>query len=545
MGDGVNMDEINDVELFKQVFNKVNDIITLIEIKEDGSAGNFIHVNDMTVEKLGYSREELAHMSPKDIGSSPIKNKVKINNLISEGKSTFKRVYRTKEGKNIPVEINSHMFDFEGKKVALSVARDITEREEAEKHIKESQERLKDLFDNASDLIQMINPDGTFLYVNKAWKDVLGYSDEDIENMNVFDVIFPDHVEQCKDIFERIMHGEKIDKVETGFKTKDNNEILVEGNVNSKMDLNGNVMYSRAIFRDVTERKQSEVEIKRLASIVESSGDAIVVYNLDGIILDWNPAAELIYGYSADEIKGKKVSTLMSTEKWEENLKNIEKIKKGGIVSHFETKRIRKDSTKIDVSLSFSPVKNIDGEIVGISTIARDITERKQSEKELEYAQLQLENAMDLAHLVYWELDMDSGIFTLNDRFYAMYGTTAEEEGGYDISLENFFDNFVHPDDSAYVKEGVQNILEGEPTFDSQVEHKIICRNGEIRDVVVNVKIIYDDQGNIVGVYGANQDITERKKAEDDLRASEEKYRKIVEKFIQNALSLISEINKE
>ncbi|PKL67808.1 MAG: hypothetical protein CVV28_03520 [Methanobacteriales archaeon HGW-Methanobacteriales-1] len=370
-------------ELFKEVFNKVNDIMTLIEIDVNGRAGNFIKVNDVAVEKLGYTREEFAKMTPKNIGSTAPNNRERINELINDGRVTFQRTYFTKDGNSLPVEINSHIFDFKGKKVALSVARDITDREKAEKSLKESEERLKDLFDNASDLIQMIRPDGTFLYVNNSWKESLGYSDDEIEKMTIFDIIHPDHMEQCQNAFQRVMQGQREDKIETGFLTKSGDEIILDGNINAKLDSEGNVIYSRAIFRDITERKKSEVEIERLVSIVKSSGDAIVVYSLDGTVLDWNPAAEQIFGYVADEIKGKEVSILMKPEKWEENLKNIENIKNGESVSHFETTRIRKDGQEFDVSITLSPVRDIDGEIIGISTIARDITEAKKADDAL------------------------------------------------------------------------------------------------------------------------------------------------------------------
>ncbi len=244
-------------ELFKEVFNKVNDIMTLIEIDENGRAGNFIKVNDVAVEKLGYSREEFAKMTPKNIGTSAPGNKEKIVKLVKEGTVTFERNYLTKEGNSIPVEINSHIFDFKGKKVALSVA------------------------------------------------------------------------------------------------------------------------------RDISDRKQSEIEIQRLASIVESSEDSIVAYDLDGVILNWNDGAEKVYDYSADEITGENISKLMDPAQVDENLGNIEKIKKGEKVSHFETTRIKKDGTAIDVSVSLSPIKNENGDIIGVSAITRDITEAKKAEEAL------------------------------------------------------------------------------------------------------------------------------------------------------------------
>lgn len=129
-----------------------------------------------------------------------------------------------------------------------------------------------------------------------------------------------------------------------------------------------------------------------------------------------------------------------------------------------------------------------------------------------------LAEAMDLAHLVNWEYDAVTGIFTFNDRFYAMYGTTAEREGGYLMTAERYAREFVHPDDSGMVAEEVQKALNAtNPDFVSQREHRIVRRDGKIRHIVVRFGITKDEQGRTIRTHGANQDITERKKAEEAL----------------------------
>lgn len=132
---------------------------------------------------------------------------------------------------------------------------------------------------------------------------------------------------------------------------------------------------------DITERKKAEEEILRLANIVECSDDAIICKTVDGTIFSWNKAAEEIYRYSSDEIIGKHISILMNPEEWEKTSELMKKIEKGKTVTHYEAKRIRKDGTEIYVSLTLSPIKNAAGEITGISTIARDITEKKKMEE--------------------------------------------------------------------------------------------------------------------------------------------------------------------
>ncbi len=388
--------DINDQRIIEKAlarsqgnFNAITES-TIDGIITADAQGNIVYTNPSFRRIFGYSEEEIKGQNVtllmperfRESFSAKMRHFQKTGEHLLVGKIFESRGLR-KDGEEFPFEMSITYWKSGKEKFQTSIVRDISQRQEAEISLKESEERLKDLFDNATDLIQMVKPDGSFLYVNKSWKETLGYSDEDIENMTIYDIIYPDHREQCELALQRVMQGQRIDKIETGFKTKNGDEIIVEGNVNAKMDSEGNVLYSRAIFRDITQRKKSEIEIQRLASIVESSGDAIVSYDLDGTILDWNDGAEKVYGYSAEEIKGKKVSIFMKQEMWEENQQNIEKIKRGEPVSHFETSRIRKDGTEIAVSISLSPMKDMDGNIVGISTITRDITEAKKAEEAL------------------------------------------------------------------------------------------------------------------------------------------------------------------
>ena len=137
-----------------------------------------------------------------------------------------------------------------------------------------------------------------------------------------------------------------------------------------------------AVLRDITERKEAEDELVRLGSIVESSHDGIICETLDGVITNWNAGAERIFGYPASEVEGQPVSVLVPLEVANDALDIVERIKKGEQVDHIETVRMRRDGSYIDVSLTMSPLKDTTGAIIGASTIARDITERKQAEEE-------------------------------------------------------------------------------------------------------------------------------------------------------------------
>ena len=131
----------------------------------------------------------------------------------------------------------------------------------------------------------------------------------------------------------------------------------------------------------MSERNQVRAATSQLASIVESADDAIIGMTLDGIILSWNPSAERIFGYSAEEVKGRPISILILPERSDEVPRILERVKCGERVEHYEAVRRRKDGTLIDVSMTISPTRGETGKITGASTITSDNTERKQAQQ--------------------------------------------------------------------------------------------------------------------------------------------------------------------
>jgi PAS domain S-box-containing protein len=139
--------------------------------------------------------------------------------------------------------------------------------------------------------------------------------------------------------------------------------------------------------KEISERKRAEDSVTQLAAIVESSDDAIIGTTLVGVITSWNKGAEIIYGYSAEEVTGRSVSILIPPERLEERARLAERIKQGAPIAQYETIRVRKGGAHIHVSLTLSPMKDRTGKISAIATIARDISERKQAESELQRLQ--------------------------------------------------------------------------------------------------------------------------------------------------------------
>ena len=144
-----------------------------------------------------------------------------------------------------------------------------------------------------------------------------------------------------------------------------------------------------------------------------------------------------------------------------------------------------------------------------------DLTERKQFEKELQKNRILLEDSLELAKMAYWDFDPVSGQFVFNDRFYNLLGTSAEREGGYKISIDEYIRNFVHPDDQEYIRSVMEKATSSrDPETISEQEHRILRRDGEVQYINARVHLFRNEEGHIVRSNGVNQDITKRRKAE-------------------------------
>lgn len=258
----------------------------------------------------------------------------------------------------------------------LGIVVDITEYKKTEELLRFSEKTFRTLTENSPDIIMRFNHELHIIYVNPVFPKLIGKKREECVGKSLQDLEIP---------YELTSSSEKLLKEVFESKNQRNFEFNLQQDKGIKYYNaliipefeKGFVKTAMFIAHDITDIKEAEEEILKLVNIVECSDDAIIGKTVEGTISSWNKGAERIYGYKADEIIGKHISILMNPEEWEKTSKLMEKIKKGETVTHFEAKRIRKDGTEIYVSLTLSPIKNTAGEITGISTIARDITESK------------------------------------------------------------------------------------------------------------------------------------------------------------------------
>ncbi|MGH9793233.1 MAG: PAS domain S-box protein [Candidatus Acidiferrales bacterium] len=176
---------------------------------------------------------------------------------------------RRKDEKMVDVEVHGVPLLVDGKLTAVyGLYQDITGRRLAEKLLRESEDRYRDLFENAHELIQVVAPDGSLLYVNRAWRETLGYKDHEVAGLSIFQVIHPESQEHCSGIFQRALQGEKLERVEVEFVTRAGARIFAEGSCSCRFQ-NGEPVFLRAIFNDVSGRRAAEAEIKALTETLE------------------------------------------------------------------------------------------------------------------------------------------------------------------------------------------------------------------------------------------------------------------------------------
>ncbi|AKB56844.1 PAS domain S-box protein [Methanosarcina barkeri] len=316
-----------------------------------------------------------------------------------------------------------------------------------------------------------------------------------------------------------ILTGMNDEKIGVEAVKKGAQDYLVKGQVDGRL-LKRSIQYS-------IERKKAEERVQNLANIVESSNDAIVTRSLDGFITSWNLGAEQIYGYLAEEILGKPASVLMPSVLENESQKLTEMIKQGEKIHQYETSRLRKDGTIIDVSMTLSPVFDISGELMAISVIARDITESKKAEEMLHDSEERYRIVTEQTGQLIYEHDIEENKIYWAGTIEEITGYTQEELLNTGIEL---WINNVHPEDQKKVWNQKitgcgHDVKNTENKRNFHLEYRFRRKDGEYIHVEDHGICLQKGNYRTNKVLGIMKDITERKRIEEELRKSEERFR--------------------
>ena len=246
--------------------------------------------------------------------------------------------------------------------------------------------RLAAIVESSDEAIVSKKLDGTILTWNSAAERIFGYSAAEMVGSSIFTLIPPEFHEDERQILAQIARGDHIAHTQTMRRRKDGTLIPIELSISPVRNARGEIVGASSIKRDIRERVHGQESAARLAAIVESSDDAIISKSLEGKVLTWNAGAERMYGFTAAEIVGHSIYSLVPERLQQDEERILKQVARGEPVHHYETVRCRKDGKEIDISLALSPIRDATGIITGASSIQRDITERKRSEEALRQA---------------------------------------------------------------------------------------------------------------------------------------------------------------
>ncbi|MGA3134076.1 MAG: PAS domain S-box protein [Terracidiphilus sp.] len=368
--------------------------------------------------------------------------------------------------------------------------------------------------EQAADGIVITDTSGTIQYVNPAFTALTGYTRDEAVGQNPRILksgrLSAAHYEE---LWSTILSG-NVWQGELVNRHKDGSLYNEEMRIAPVHDESGAITGYIAIKHDVTEQRAAQEAQAFLAAIVENSEDAIMATTLEGLIRAWNHGAERVFGYSAEEAIGKHVSMLIAPERLDDLKQFTGQLMQGITVSQYRILSLRKDGSKIHVSVTGSPIRNSAGEVEAMSAVVRDISERWKSEQRLRESEERFRNMADGNPALMWVTGTDGELQFINRAYRELFGTTCQEVQSGRWHL------LIHPDDAPAFIAAFHRAVEEHTPFSA--EARVRRADGEWRLLGSKAQPRISPEGEYLGMVGLSADITEREQAKRALRDSRE-----------------------
>jgi diguanylate cyclase (GGDEF)-like protein/PAS domain S-box-containing protein len=400
-----------------------------------------------------------------------------------------------------------------------AIAKNLTGQEEAADTRSFRDDRLyRAIVEQTTQGIWALDAEDRTLFVNRYMADMLGYRPAEMIGRLYYDFLDPDAKAAAREAIQRRRAG-VAELREVRLVRKDGSPIYVLAESSPLVDEHGEYAGALAMMTDISDRRRAQMQLALLAAVVESSSDAVVACSLDGAVRSWNPAAAQLFGYSAKEMAGRPLSTVLPTDD-ETLLALVDAAARGEFGGPVEIETKAKDATLIPVELTAFPVETGDGRVTGIAVTLRDVRERHEAARRLEEHRMLVGNIERDARLGVWTWWPDDHRVTWSDEAYRIHGL---ERTGPDVDADALR-TVMHPDDRPGVREAADRAARDLTPFD--MRYRVIHPSGEVRHVHARARpITAADEGGR-RMTGTMQDVTELVIAEETARAARAELRR-------------------
>jgi len=489
-------------------------------------SGRILDVNRSLLEMLKYEKvEELLGKSAAEL--TPMEYREIVKNHIAAGyEEPYESILTRKDGTTFFVEVHGKMMEMAGRQVRITAVRDISERKQAERALRESEDNYRSLFENASIGIFHSLPEGRFLRVNKALSQMFGYvSPEDmVAAITCIDTQIYIDSKKRSILLDRTLDQTDWVYAENRYRRKDGTVITANLSVRKILNGDGTVAYLEGFVEDVTERKQADEALRtsesRFRNVLQDiSTVAVQGYAPDGTTQYWNQASERLYGYSAQEAIGRNLVDLIIPPEMREDVKKaIQLMAETGMpIPASELSLMRKDGSLVEVFSSHTIVQ-VPGRTQELFCIDIDLTERKQAAAALQMQEERLRLALASSRQGWFDLDIPSGAVKVSPEYVRMIGHDPAE---FQTNLQGWIDG-IHPEDRDGVLQVFHECIKAGDT--RSMEYRRLTQIGEWLWLCSTGKVVeYDSEHKPLRMIGTHQDITSQKRVEEAKRNLEER----------------------
>ncbi len=505
---------------------------TYIESITDGVSVNDVngiitHANATCLEMYGCKSKE--EMIGKPIFKFVAENELprirkRFMQAVRTKEKTIKNleiIARKKDGSEFPVLLSTaFIWDEEGNLADnITIIKDITERKKVEEKLKKSEERYRTLVETSNDMIFTVDSRGNFLFTNKAFEKILGYSDEEIKKINGFELVHPQDLKIVKKQFAQLVEGKSVDSMEYRYKTKNGSYINILNNPSPIRDPQGNIVAAFGIARDITERKRVEESLKQkileLNSFINNIPDMAWLKDAESRFIALNKAFGDVVGMKPETLISQTCEACFGTEVGKKFREDDLKVMKGRKQVNIEEKILDSKGNELWLETIKSPLFDQSGEVVGTVGIARNVTDRKRADEALRESEDKIKNIFASISDSIAVTDLKGNIIECNQATLDLHCLSSIEE----ILGRSALD-FIAPKDHTRAKRNMKKTLE--QGFIKDVEYTLLTKDKREFPGELSASVVRGASGKPAAFVAITKDISERKKAEEALRKSKD-----------------------